>query len=343
MMKKFIYCLMLGIWGVCSYAQLNKVTQGEYFWDTDPGEGSATALTAADGNFDNVIENALQNTATVPATSGLHVFNIRLKDNTGLWGPVFKNVVHIGNSVTTAYAILTQGEYFWDADPGEGSATALTAADGTFNAVLENVVQNTASVPATPGLHTFSVRIKDNTGNWGPVFTNIVHTGNLAAVSYATLVQAEYFWDVDPGEGSGTSLSAVDGSYGSVLEQILQSEIPIAQPMGFHVLNVRVKDNAGMWGPAFQNVVYVETTLGTGDFDPSKLIVYPNPVEDILNVSFDQQITSVSIFNVLGQQVMARPLNANEVQIDVSNLRTGTYFVKVTAANKVQTLKVIKQ
>jgi hypothetical protein len=340
MMKKFIYCFILGIWGVCSQAQLNKLTQGEYFWDTDPGEGNATALTAADGNFDNVIENALQNTATVPAIAGLHTFNIRLKDNTGVWGPVFKNVIHIGNNVTTAYATLSQAEYFWDTDPGEGNAIALAAADATFDSVLENVLQNTASVPATPGLHTFNMRLKDNTEAWGPVFKNVVHTGNSTTSNYATLTQAEYFWDTDPGEGNGTTLPAADGTFDGVIEGILQSNVSLVNPLGLHKFNVRVKDNQGVWGPVFTNVIFNENVLSV---DPhtfaDNYYFIPNPATSVIR--FNKDIESVIIIDLNGRQIGASVGN-NEVNIE--GLATGTYILKVTTPEGLSfTKKMIKK
>ncbi|MCF6131702.1 T9SS type A sorting domain-containing protein [Flavobacterium wongokense] len=325
-MKNFIYCFILGIWGMASQAQLNKITQGEYFWDTDPGEGNATALTAADGNFDNVLESVMQNTAAVPGTAGLHTFNIRLKDNVGVWGPVFKNVVNTGNSTTTAYATLTQAEYFWDTDPGEGSATAVAAADNTFDAVLENVMQNTASIPATPGLHTFSIRIKDNTGNWGPVFKNIVHTGNSATSNYATLTQAEFFWDTDPGEGSGTPIAAADGSFDGVIEGILQSNVYLVNPLGLHKFNIRVKDNQGVWGPVFTNVIFNENVLSVDPHTIAENYYFiPNPATSVIR--FNKDIESIIVIDLNGRQ-MAASVNNNEVNIE--GLATGTYILKVT-------------
>ena len=37
-----------------------KVTQAEYFWDTDPGAGNGTVLLALDGNLDEAIENLFE-------------------------------------------------------------------------------------------------------------------------------------------------------------------------------------------------------------------------------------------------------------------------------------------
>ena len=84
--------------------------------------------------------------------------------------------------------------------------------------------------------------------------------------------------------------------------------------------------------------------LGIGDFTETNTVkVYPNPVNDILNISFEQGISSVSIYNLLGQEVFTKSINANETTIDVSNFAAGTYLVKVQVDNEVQTLKVIKK
>jgi uncharacterized protein (TIGR02145 family) len=75
------------------------------------------------------------------------------------------------------------------------------------------------------------------------------------------LSQAEYFWDTDPGEGNGTILLATDGNFDSVFERLFATGISIAQPMGLHVFNIRIKDNVGVWSPVFKNAIYIETTL----------------------------------------------------------------------------------
>ncbi|HMK06374.1 MAG TPA: T9SS type A sorting domain-containing protein, partial [Flavobacterium sp.] len=84
--------------------------------------------------------------------------------------------------------------------------------------------------------------------------------------------------------------------------------------------------------------------LAVNDFGTAnEMKVYPNPVKDMLNITFDKEITSVSIYNILGQEVVSKPLHANEGKIDVSNLKSGTYLVKVYANDQVKTLKIIKE
>ena len=239
-----------------------------------------------------------------------------------------------------AQMTLSQAEYFWDTDPGVGLGTAVTATDGSFNSTFEKLTKTGITLPSV-GLHKFCVRLKDTTGQWGPVFMNIVEVqqGGSAIMAVA---QAEYFWDTDPGLGLGTPVQATDGNFNSTYEQLTKTGIALPA-VGLHVFNIRIKDNTGQWGPVFRNVVSVQTTLGTSNFDLKNVVVYPNPVRDILNISFDTTITSVAIYNLLGQQVIVKSLNTNESGIDVSNLTSGTYLVKVYAENAVKTLKVIKE
>ena len=71
--------------------------------------------------------------------------------------------------------------------------------------------------------------------------------------------------------------------------------------------------------------------------------VYPNPVKDILSITALEDLKTVSVFNLLGQEVMTKSLLSKEGKLDFSSLPSGTYVVKVAAENWTQTLKVIKQ
>jgi Secretion system C-terminal sorting domain len=83
--------------------------------------------------------------------------------------------------------------------------------------------------------------------------------------------------------------------------------------------------------------------LATTGFNTSGFTTFPNPVKDVLNISYNKNITNVAVFNLLGQEVATKSINATQSQIDMSNLSKGTYLVKVTADNQVKTIKVIKE
>jgi len=71
--------------------------------------------------------------------------------------------------------------------------------------------------------------------------------------------------------------------------------------------------------------------------------MYPNPVENMLNISTANNIDAISIFNLLGQEVLKATPNATATQIDMSALPTGSYVVKVQAGNQVGSYNLIKQ
>ena len=260
-----------GVWGTVFTNIINveqtltptpvAISQAEYFWDTDPGEGNATVVLATDGNFNSAFEQ-LSKTGIAAPSVGIHKFNIRIKDNTGVWGTVFTNIINVEQTLTPVALAISQAEYFWDTDPGEGNAVVVLATDGNFNSAFEQLSKTGIASPSV-GMHKFNIRIKDNTGVWGTVFTNIINVEQTLTPTPIAISQAEYFWDTDPGEGSGTAILATDGNFNSAFEKFFQNGIPIAQPIGLHVFNVRLKDNTNVWGPVFKNAIYIETATCT--------------------------------------------------------------------------------
>ncbi|MCD8529659.1 MAG: fibronectin type III domain-containing protein [Flavobacterium sp.] len=83
--------------------------------------------------------------------------------------------------------------------------------------------------------------------------------------------------------------------------------------------------------------------LTSGSFSINNLKLYPNPVKDVLNLSFDKEINTISIYNLLGQEVQTKIINANEGSIDTSNLAPGTYLVKIISDDLVKTAKIVKK
>jgi len=83
--------------------------------------------------------------------------------------------------------------------------------------------------------------------------------------------------------------------------------------------------------------------LSAGSFSIKNLKLYPNPVKDILNLSFDKEITTVSINNLLGQEVFTKTVNSEETSIDIAGLSAGTYLVKIISNNELRTIKIIKE
>ena len=93
----------------------------------------------------------------------------------------------------------------------------------------------------------------------------------------------------------------------------------------------------------FMISAYDSSLLATTSFDSTGFSAYPNPVKDVLNLSYTKNISDVQVFNLMGQQVSAVNVQNRESKVDMSNLPTGTYIVKVTSEGQIKTIKVIKQ
>lgn len=83
-------------------------------------------------------------------------------------------------------------------------------------------------------------------------------------------------------------------------------------------------------------------TVNESEFE-SDLNYYPNPVNNVLNLNAKSEIENISVFNIMGQQVMNLAPKSLDKQLDMSNLTTGTYFVKVTVRGLTETIRIIKK
>ncbi|WP_310993536.1 T9SS type A sorting domain-containing protein [Aequorivita marina] len=82
--------------------------------------------------------------------------------------------------------------------------------------------------------------------------------------------------------------------------------------------------------------------LGVEDNELAQFSVYPNPTRDVLYLETNGNIESISLFNLLGQEVLAGKIDKNTTEISLASLPVGTYILKTTVAGQVQTQKIIK-
>jgi len=83
--------------------------------------------------------------------------------------------------------------------------------------------------------------------------------------------------------------------------------------------------------------------LDAESFSMKNLKLYPNPMNDLLTISFEREISYVTLHNLLGQEVISKSINNKETSIDVSALQAGTYFIRIKSENQVILSKVVKK
>lgn len=330
---------LFGAWLLCtSMAAAQHVDNAEYFWDTDPGAGNATPMSAQDGAYDEALEAIFLETASLPGL-GARTLGIRVKDEDGNWGPTFTTIIQIEPSVVTAPEIsVTQAEFFWDTDPGPGSATPMVAFDGDFNSALEAISLETSALPGE-GVHVLHVRSKDVNGAWSIPFTVVVEVmGGVVTFPEIRVTAAEYFVNTDPGPGLGTQMLAVDGDFSDALEAVKGGGIPAPVTAGVNVLWLRARDVNNVWGPAFGIVANIDTTItgtvGLMEEEAFTMRLAPNPTLSGAGfaITFDRLLPDATIHvqDGLGRLVQEQRLtNQRRVEVGLNGAAPGVYLVGV--------------
>jgi len=75
-------------------------------------------------------------------------------------------------------------------------------------------------------------------------------------------------------------------------------------------------------------------------YDSFDVQIYPNPVSDYLYISYQDSIDKIEIYNLIGKKVFESTHNSQEIKINISQLETGVYFLKVYVNN--ENLKIYK-
>ena len=282
---------------------LSNIVNAEYFFDTDPGFGNATSITISPSV--NVIDNIF-NAAIGSLTPGLHIFFIRSKNATGNWSITNAKIFY--KSVSSSISNITKAEYFFDMDPGFGSATAIPITpsgniiDNAFNAAIGSLTQ---------GLHFLFLRSKSATGYWSITNTKVFYKSSSGSLS--NIINAEYFFDTDPGFGNATNIPLTAGTN---LQNINFSAAIGSITNGFHYLFLRSKDANGRWSITDHIPFYKIGSIASGNIMQAEYFIDTDPgFGNATNLSIS---SSTNIQNSL-------------INLSTANLADGIHFLFLRA------------
>ena len=99
-------------------------------------------------------------------------------------------------------------------------------------------------------------------------------------------------------------------------------------------------DNFSIGG--VRNLVFGQIITETEDIEQAvqELSAYPNPCGDVLNISQNTTGARYFIYDLNGSLIQSDKAFS---RINVSNLTTGVYFLKLVGKTNTQTLKIIKK
>jgi len=131
---------------------------------------------------------------------------------------------------------------------------------------------------------------------------------------------------------------------GNVIDSVTYNDSapwPEADGNGYHLkLTDPLSDNS-----VAENWTATNELLISGEDTPSErnILVYPNPVNDFLEISAGYEIGSVSLLDLTGRIIISEDQVDSEVyQIDMRNFDPGIYFVRIKMARGIITCKIIK-
>lgn len=236
------------------FIHAQQITNGEYFFDTDPGVGNGTALPLF-SQSDSVIQTI--NIHTPGLNPGFHRVYFRYKNITDGWGITEDRLFYVYDTIypmATNQTPIAIGEYFIDTDPGMGNGVSIPAFSSTDSAI-QNI--NISAAGLNVGFHRAYFRYKNNSNGWGIPEDRLFYiydTVHSIASNQSAITKVEYFIDTDPGIGNGVSMLAFS-STDSAIQNINISTLGLS--VGFHRVYFRYKNNSNEWGIPEDRLLYI--------------------------------------------------------------------------------------
>jgi hypothetical protein len=151
------------------------------------------------------------------------------------------------------------------------------------------------------------------------------------------------------GQYAGGDDSESELSFQPVAQAWNTLEIPLSQFTALNSLShfsqlILSGEPAGTGVVFVDNVLFFDESLtGIETTAISPVLLFPNPCEDVLQIKGKEMISSIEIFNALGQQLLTFNCNQSEVSVPTSKLKNGIYVVKIKTQNGlVQQYKIQK-
>lgn len=148
-------------------------------------------------------------------------------------------------------------------------------------------------------------------------------------------------WELLADEGAGTFTTP----YVMFYNETVTAQKPPSLKVGTWVENISVTNSVCGGNLSSTNAKLIgdlqDTVLNTVDFTKSEMMIFPNPVENFLNIKGNFVIKSLEVFSASGDLVKSYTGNLNK--INLSNLNAGVYVLKINTLNETKSVKFIKK
>ncbi|MEI7597410.1 MAG: choice-of-anchor J domain-containing protein [Bacteroidota bacterium] len=91
----------------------------------------------------------------------------------------------------------------------------------------------------------------------------------------------------------------------------------------------------------FLDDISITETTEVNELKQTDISIFPNPANDEVNISANENINNISIINALGQIVYSAEVGKTTIKVNTSSFEKGIYFVKIQTENSSINQKVI--
>ena len=85
---------------------------------------------------------------------------------------------------------------------------------------------------------------------------------------------------------------------------------------------------------AFANKEVIEST---------EMLLYPNPAQNEVHLSFEKPFNSLELLDITGKSLLTKSIKSNQVDLDISFLKSGHYLIRLSDQNRTITQRFVKQ
>ena len=110
---------------------------------------------------------------------------------------------------------------------------------------------------------------------------------------------------------------------------------------GQYSISLTVSDGMGTHTTTKSDYIKVGPYYGIEEIGEEEIQLYPNPGVDQIQFVSDYIIENIEVIDAKGTQVIYQQVDGNSMSIEVSDLRTGIYFVRILVEDQIITKKLM--
>ena len=294
-----------------------KIVAYEYWFDDD-FDGAVTQTVTSQKNL-----NLIADIPTGAISDGIHSFNIRFNDHTGMWSSIQSSFFYKNLEQATAINREIIAYEYWFDDDFDNAVTQTVTSQKNLNLIVD-----IPSSAISDGIHSFNIRFKDNTVMWSSIQSSFFYKNLEQATAINREIVAYRYWVDDSYDNRVTEILSTPTKSLSLITNLDLSGLRD----GEHIIHLQFQDSDGKWSVVISDLINHNVTAINGvEFGIFEVSMTPNPSkgEVFLKINSKKIFNlEVSVLTIMGSEVYRKEYKATDhITLDLSEQVSGVYIV----------------